>query len=100
MFVEYPQSYSPQAHNNRMWRSPKVFAILLSLVLGFLFASALSILSGIFVLAPWLLGFALGFVSTALISVRRTGKTLWGMAILGQLLGVLGIGLLFLNSLI
>ena len=95
MYIEYSQPQSFQSQNSRFWQSPKAFALLIGLILSLGFSFFLPVFTGFLALAPWLLGFALGCVGIALFTARRKGETLWGMAILGQLLGVLGIGLLF-----
>lgn len=51
-------------------------------------------------LALWSLSLAVGFMGVAFISFRRQGEALWGLAIIGQLFGVVGTALLFITSLV
>jgi hypothetical protein len=50
-------------------------------------------------LALWPLGLAVGLIAVALVSYRWNGEAQWGMALAGQAIGVLAVGLIFVTLL-
>jgi hypothetical protein len=74
-------------------------AILIGLLVGGLFNWVWGGLPGLASLAVWPLGVAIGLIGVALVNGRRTGETPWGMALVGQAIGVLAVGLIFVTTL-
>lgn len=97
MFADYSQTYPLQTRDAQPLLSPFFVAIPVGFVLGLFFAWLLPIFSGMVFLAPWLLGLGIGFVATSLIWSRRYSETLWGMAILGQVCGIVALGLFLIG---
>lgn len=74
-------------------------AILIGLLMGGLFNEVGSGLPWLASLAVWPLGLAIGLIGVALVTGYRTGETPWGMALVGQAIGVLAVGLIFVTTL-
>lgn len=95
MFAQYTQDVA--LSHNRFSSHYRLTAVslLCGLLLGFLFAWVLAMPLSLVGLAPWLLGQAISFVATTLLQAHAQREASWGMAIVGQLLGVVAIGLFF-----
>lgn len=76
-----------------------VIAVLVGLGLGGLFTLLWSPAPGLQSLAVWPAGIGMGLIAVAVISARLRQEPQWGMAILGQLLGLIAIALLLIASL-
>lgn len=85
---------------NRSQNTTTAVALLAGLVLGGMFTFLWHSLPLLAVIGMWPLGLAIGFIGVAIISNRRRDEAEWGMALIGQALGVLGIALIFLASII
>lgn len=97
MFAHYTQDVF--VSHNRVSSSYRLTAvsILIGLFLGFLFASVLAMPISLVGLAPWLLGQAISLVATPLLQAHARQEAAWGMAIIGQLFGVVALGLFFVS---
>lgn len=96
MFVHYTQDVVPSSVGFPSRQRLTAVSIVCGLLLGFVLAWVLPVRLG---LAPWLLGLAISLVAGTLLQARTQQETAWGMAIVGQLLGVVAIGLFFLSTL-
>lgn len=95
MFAQYtPDVVFAQTRFSFRYRLTAV-SIFCGFVLGFLFAWVLSIPLSLVGLAPWLLGQAISLIATTLLQAHTQQEASWGMAIVGQLLGIIAIGLFF-----
>ena len=75
-----------------------LMALLLGMGLGTILTLLFPHFSGLAALALWPLGLAGGLLTISLYSSHRRQETLWGFALVGQLLAVVGIALIFLAS--
>ena len=73
-------------------------AVIVGLVLGGVFTFLWNSLPLLAVIGMWPLGLAIGFIGVALINNRRRTQSEWGLALAGQALGVIAIGLIFAAS--
>ena len=80
--------------------TPTRLAICLGLSLGVLFAWLWPQLTGLAAVAAWMIGLAIGLLSSGLISTRRDGASAWELLLGGQALGVLALVLLFVTALV
>ncbi len=87
-------SYSKQRGQN----STTAVAVIGGLVLGGVFTFLWNGLPLMAVAGMWLLGLAIGFIGVALINNMRREESEWGLALAGQALGVIAIGLIFVAS--
>lgn len=87
--------------NQTLARIPLLYfvAVLIGLIIGYLFSTIWFAFSGLAALALWLLGMALGLVGTALITSLVARQTFWELLIAGKLLVFIGTSLLFFASL-
>ncbi|MBE2222505.1 MAG: hypothetical protein IAF02_13240 [Anaerolineae bacterium] len=87
-------SYSEETGHN----STTAVAVIVGLVLGGVFTFLWNGLPLMAVAGMWLLALAIGFIGVAIISNRRRETSEWGIALVGQVLGAIGIALIFLAS--
>ncbi|MBK8987050.1 MAG: hypothetical protein IPM39_13395 [Chloroflexi bacterium] len=79
-------------------RGVTAVAITIGLLLGGMFNFLWSGLPWLVALAMWPLGVAVGLIITALAYQRWRGEAQWGLALAGQGIGVLAVGLIFVAS--
>ena len=87
-------SYSEERGQN----STTAVAVIVGLVLGGVFTFLWNSLPLLAVIGMWPLGLAIGFIGVALVNNMRREESEWGMALAGQALGVIAIGLIFAAS--
>ena len=73
-------------------------AVIMGLLLGGAFTFLWNGLPLLAAAALWPLGLAIALIGAALVSKWLRGKPAWGLALAGQALGVLAIGLIFAAS--
>ncbi len=95
MVAQYTQTQSVAKAKS----TTAVPAMTLGVVLGTLFVW-LGGFAGLVALAMWPLGVALSLVGASWWSYRQHEEAQWGMAIAGQLLGAVAIGLLWVASIL
>lgn len=83
---------------DRTQNSTTAVALLAGLGLGGVFTFLWNSLPLLAVIGMWPLGLAISFIGVTIISNRRRDEPEWGMALAGQALGVIGIALIFLAS--
>jgi hypothetical protein len=86
--------YNEESESN----SVTAVAIIAGLVLGGVFTFLWNGLPLLAAVAMWPLGLAIGLIGAALVSKWLRGEPAWGLALAGQVLGVLSIGLIFAAS--
>jgi hypothetical protein len=90
----FQNSYSEERGQN----SATAVAVITGLVLGGVFTFLWSSLPLLAVIGMWPLGLAISFIGVALINNRRREESEWGLALAGQALGIVAIGLIFAAS--
>ena len=88
-------SYSEERGQN----STTAVAVIAGLVLGGMFSFLWNGLPLMGVAGMWLLGLAIGLIGLSIISNRHREQSEWGMGLAGQALAAIGIGLIFVTSL-
>ncbi|MFQ5419991.1 MAG: hypothetical protein ACE5FD_14800 [Anaerolineae bacterium] len=92
--------HTPKISKIKNWRNrPIHLSLIIGTALSGLFSLGWTRITGISAVAMWLLGFSMGFLLMSWFHLRRQRLTAWGLAVAGQLLGVMGISLLLIASL-
>lgn len=101
MLIELPQNAATNVHQNlSRLNVPRVTAVFM--LFGFLVGAAAVAVSQAPLLGGlgiWLLSLGGALIASAFVSHYRYGESIWGWALAGQFVGVLGVALLFAASL-
>lgn len=99
MLTPYRETYSANKNEPALVRNPLLIAIPIGIALGFCLQLLLTGFSFWASLALWPLSLAISLIFISVLSQRLHNKAQWGLVIVGQLLGALGLLLLLLSSL-
>jgi len=89
-----PNTYSKESGQI----SVTAVAVVLGLVLGGVFNLIWQGLPLLTLLGMWLLALAISFIAVTLINNRRSVESEWGLALVGQMIGMLAVCLIFIAS--
>jgi len=98
MFTPYRETYSANKDEPVLVRNPILIAVPIGIAVSFCLQLLFTGFSFWASFALWPLGLAISLIFISVLSQRLHNKAQWGLVIVGQLLGALGIFMLFLSS--